>query len=193
MLPQGVFACSVFVIACPNWSAEYFGKYPSRASSTQSCSGVVPDFIAHVVNDGVVAFCRISFREKPPDLTPARNFACPDLLALGIVQVVKKVIEVLLVLNFLNDAVVGQETICSNPVENAVIFNDALAGQDRRLLRDQVVFPVNGGIANLRGLVRHPDHRVQCPKQSCRGGCSTPYRQAFDHLGGGHVVLVGVG
>jgi len=87
---------------------------------TKSLTSVVPDLFAHVENHSIRAFSRVALGVKPPNLTPTRNLRAPHLLTLRIVQVVKEVVHVLVVWNFLHNTVVRQETVNTSPVEDAV-------------------------------------------------------------------------
>ena len=106
------------------------GREEARAASAVWQLGVVPRILAHVVDDGVVRLDAVAEREAPPYLAEARNLICEHLLALRVVQVVEEEVEVQVVLDFAHDAVERQEAVSTDPVEDAVILDDAVGRQD---------------------------------------------------------------
>ena len=114
------------------------GREETRAAPVIRQLGVVPRILADVVDDGVVRLGAVAEREAPPYLTKAWNLIRKHLLALRVVQIVEEEVEVHVVLNLAHDAVEHQEAVGADPVEDAVILDDAVGRQDRRLCADCV-------------------------------------------------------
>ena len=140
---------------------EHLREVPSRASGSNSATSVIPAVFSDVVDDCIIALGRRTGGEEPPDFPKARNLLRPHLLALSVVQIVKEVVLVEVVLQLFDYAVVHQESINANPVVDAVVLDDALAGKNGGLACDDVIAPVEragrSANSNSGGVIGHPD------------------------------------
>ena len=109
---------------------EDLREVASRALCTHGLASVIPTVHANVVDDRVCAFCGVTAWVEPPNLSKTRHLSSPNLLTLSKVQVVKEVVLVEVVWNFLDHTVVHQEAINAAPIVDAVILDHGLTGQN---------------------------------------------------------------
>ena len=120
----------------------------------------------------------VAEREAPPYLAEARHLHGEHLLTLLVVQIVEEEVQVDVVLDLAHDTVEHQEAVCADPVEDAVILNDAAGRQDRRLRADGVELEYRRA-ADVAGT----DEAVCRPEQARRAVArSAAQWHAFDDL-----------
>ena len=124
---EGQAHVAVELPAAPHRVRENLGHVTARATRALGHAGVVPDLVLDVVYDRVVALLRRPTGVEEPDLIKTRDLGRPDLLALCVVQVVKQVVNVLVVWQDLHRAVIQIETVNAHPVEHAVHVGDGVA------------------------------------------------------------------